>query len=166
MKFARRMPAMKPVRSDLTPMIDVTFLILIFFMLTIRFRTLEGKLDSQLPKQQGVNPAHSDPVVRARIVIEVLSEGTRLQAASDRLWDGQGPFRFGSDRRLRYSCGPRSSADLAVVRAYLHELRRLDPDTELVVDSRGETVYADAIAVIDMASALGYQTIALAGASR
>lgn len=35
---------------DLTPMIDVTFLILVFFLCTIKFKTLEGKLDSYLPK--------------------------------------------------------------------------------------------------------------------
>lgn len=166
MKSRRRPPVMPRVRSDLTPMIDVTFLILIFFMLTIRFRTLEGKLDAQLPKNVGVNPTHSEPIERARVVIEVLAEGTRLQADSDSAWNGRGPHRFGPDRRLRYSCGPRSSEDIAAVSTYLRSLRELDPTTELVVDARGDTVYADAIAVIDMGSALGYQSITLAGAPR
>ena len=34
----------------LTPMIDVVFLLLIFFMTTIKFRTPEGKIQSDLPQ--------------------------------------------------------------------------------------------------------------------
>ena len=39
---------------DMTPMIDVTFLLLIFFMCTLHFKTLEGMLQSYLPKDQGM----------------------------------------------------------------------------------------------------------------
>lgn len=37
----------------LTPMIDCTFLLLIFFMLAARFRSEEGKLQAHLPKDRG-----------------------------------------------------------------------------------------------------------------
>ncbi|MHC4662396.1 MAG: ExbD/TolR family protein [Planctomycetota bacterium] len=37
----------------LTPMIDCTFLLLIFFMLACRFRSEEGKLQAHLPKDRG-----------------------------------------------------------------------------------------------------------------
>lgn len=39
--------------SDLTPMIDVTFLLLIFFVLNIKFKTEEGEIESYLPKNRG-----------------------------------------------------------------------------------------------------------------
>ncbi|MDF1837417.1 MAG: biopolymer transporter ExbD, partial [Planctomycetota bacterium] len=39
---------------DMTPMIDVTFLLLIFFMCTLKFKVLEGKLTAYLPKDVGV----------------------------------------------------------------------------------------------------------------
>lgn len=44
------------VVMDLTPMIDVTFQLLIFFMLTIKFKTLDGKLATLLPLNQGLSP--------------------------------------------------------------------------------------------------------------
>ncbi|MGQ0554192.1 MAG: ExbD/TolR family protein [Planctomycetota bacterium] len=44
------------VESDMTPMIDVTFQLIIFFICTIKFKTLEGKLATQLPKDVGPNP--------------------------------------------------------------------------------------------------------------
>jgi len=48
-------------------MIDVTFLLLIFFMCSMQFKTVEQKLDANLPKNEGQNPieagraAHRDP---------------------------------------------------------------------------------------------------------
>ena len=38
---------------EMTPMIDVTFLLLIFFLCTIKFKTLEGKLSAYLPEGRG-----------------------------------------------------------------------------------------------------------------
>ena len=40
-------------RIELTPMIDVTFLILVFFLCTIQLRSLEGQLESHLPRSSG-----------------------------------------------------------------------------------------------------------------
>ncbi|HEX7900749.1 MAG TPA: biopolymer transporter ExbD [Planctomycetota bacterium] len=43
---------------NMTPMIDVVFQLLIFFMLTMQFKEIEGKLLSQLPKDKGLAPSH------------------------------------------------------------------------------------------------------------
>lgn len=45
------------VEMDMTPMIDVSFQLLIFFLLTINFKLREGNLSSHLPKQGGAAPA-------------------------------------------------------------------------------------------------------------
>jgi biopolymer transport protein ExbD len=39
---------------SMTPMIDVTFLLLIFFMCACKFKTFEGKLAAYLPKDKGL----------------------------------------------------------------------------------------------------------------
>ncbi|MHC5039003.1 MAG: biopolymer transporter ExbD [Planctomycetota bacterium] len=38
---------------NMTPMIDVCFQLLVFFMVTSKFKTLEGKLAAYLPKDRG-----------------------------------------------------------------------------------------------------------------
>jgi biopolymer transport protein ExbD len=43
------------IELQMTPMIDVTFLLLIFFMCSVRFKLLDGKLDTWLPRSDGVN---------------------------------------------------------------------------------------------------------------
>ena len=48
-------------KMEMTPMIDVTFLLLIFFLLTIKFKVLEGKLAAYLPKDVGVNSSPAEP---------------------------------------------------------------------------------------------------------
>jgi biopolymer transport protein ExbD len=57
--------------ADMTPMIDVVFQLLIFFMLTMQFKEIEGKLLSQLPKDKGLAPSHvlQPELQEVRIVI-------------------------------------------------------------------------------------------------
>jgi biopolymer transport protein ExbD len=53
--MARKKQTVEEVKMELTPMIDVVFLLLIFFIVTIKFKVLEGKLETELPKDVGVN---------------------------------------------------------------------------------------------------------------
>ena len=46
-----------PVEPPMTPMIDIIFQLLIFFMLTMKFVVQEGKLMSHLPKDKGLSPS-------------------------------------------------------------------------------------------------------------
>jgi biopolymer transport protein ExbD len=46
-----------PGEPPMTPMIDVIFQLLIFFMVTLKFSTQEGKILSQLPKDKGLGPS-------------------------------------------------------------------------------------------------------------
>lgn len=42
------------VRPNLTPMIDIIFQLLIFFVLTAKFIAFEGQLQAYLPKDRGL----------------------------------------------------------------------------------------------------------------
>ena len=59
--MAKKRPMPDEVATEqlnMTPMIDVVFQLLIFFMLTMQFKEIEGKLLSQLPKDKGLAPSH------------------------------------------------------------------------------------------------------------
>ncbi len=49
----RRTPRGEEASHELTSMIDVTFLLLVFFVCTMQFRILEGKLPTHLPTDRG-----------------------------------------------------------------------------------------------------------------
>ncbi len=55
---------------SMTPMIDVTFQLLIFFMVTSKFKTLEGKLAAYLPKDKGLqNVKIEEQTLPVRVVL-------------------------------------------------------------------------------------------------
>jgi biopolymer transport protein ExbD len=56
---------------NLTPMIDVVFLLLIFFM-CMRFKEYENKLDSQLPTNEGLEDTPTEPIVTLRLELRLL----------------------------------------------------------------------------------------------
>ena len=56
-------------KPNLTPMIDVVFLLLIFFML-MKFKTYEMKLDSHLPKDEGME--QTDPDLQENLTVRLV----------------------------------------------------------------------------------------------
>ena len=72
MRFARRAGAERVVPLELAPMIDVVFLLIIFFMTTARFAEVtRAQLD--LPQEEGEREEES---VEAGLVINVDRDGT------------------------------------------------------------------------------------------
>ena len=72
--------ALKTTREDmptlnLTPMIDVVFLLIIFFMVGTKFAEEERKIDVQVPS---VGEAAATLMVRQKRVVSVLRDGTVL----------------------------------------------------------------------------------------
>jgi biopolymer transport protein ExbD len=71
MKFSSRQP--EPASMQLAPMIDIVFLLLIFFIVTWQFTRSETELSVSVPTaQEGAEPERQ----RGEIVINILAEGT------------------------------------------------------------------------------------------
>src|SRR4029453_15047518 len=57
-----------PGAINVTAMVDVIFCLCLFFMCSFQFKQLEGKIESWLPKDRGMNTiATSKPLVRGEI---------------------------------------------------------------------------------------------------
>jgi len=153
----------KPMKGDMTPMIDVTFQLLIFFMLTIKFKTLEGKLAAYLPKDVGVNTSPAEPIEKAEIKLTVERQGSKLDPQFDRAWDGEGPYRYGPDRVVVYAVGPRSTKNLDELGRRLRDLKAQDPERSATIDPYPGTVYEDVIHVLDIAIEAGFTDITFVG---
>ncbi len=152
-------------KLEMTPMIDVTFLLLIFFMLTLKFRILEGKLAAYLPKDVGVNLDDSEPIEKVDIVLRVRNEGTKLNPRGDGPWDGQGGrYNYSSDRQIEYSVGPRQTASLKELEARLREIHLAQPERTATIDPRPGTVYGDVVGALDAAINAGFTSITFKGA--
>ncbi len=149
---------------DMTPMIDVTFQLLIFFMLQIKFKLLEGKLSAFLPTDVGVNTSEAPPKEKTDIVLQVQTEGSKLAPLTDEPWSGEGPFRYVPDRVIQYHVGPRKITDYADLKRRLQETYQQDPTRPITIDSVGDIVYADAVQVLDAALEANFRDITFKGA--
>jgi biopolymer transport protein ExbD len=136
MPASRRFPQ-RDEKADLTPMIDVTFLLLIFFLVTMKFRTLEGRHDAALPKDLGTGVHPVEPVETATIEVRVTQPG-----------------------QLSYRAGTRKFGSLGALRAYLDTIPL---DTPVTIDMREETVHQDFMSVIDQCADRGFERIMIAG---
>ncbi len=74
--------------ADMTPMIDVTFQLIIFFMLQ-KFKTLEGKLDAFLPKDVGVNTSSAKPMEKLDVHVFLLKKGSWTKKENRKIWKGR-----------------------------------------------------------------------------
>ncbi len=151
---------------EMTPMIDVTFLLLIFFMCTIRFKTLEGRLSAYLPRDLGPSSAPAEPVESVRVTISVREPGTRYSAADpSRLWSGEGRFAI-RGRRLSYQVGPSAIGAPDALAARLRQIHADDAERPLVLTAGPKTTYADVVVVLDAALDAGFTDVTFSGAAR
>lgn len=89
---------------NMTPMIDIVFQLIVFFLLTLKFKSVDSRIDSALPKNVG--PRFSAPVAETpRVVVKLFREGhetpdrafTRLRVGNR--WTADLPV--GDDPRTR-----------------------------------------------------------------
>lgn len=139
---------------EMTPMIDVTFLLLIFFMCTLKFKTLEGKLSAYLPKDVGVNTTEAEEIEKVEIVIKMVREGRKMHPYKPgEPWNEIPGTRFVYDdtRIVEYSIGPTTTRSLDEVEGRLKQLHAADPKRPATIDARQGVVYEDVVEVLDRA---------------
>ena len=129
--------AQEEVKPDMTPMIDVVFLMIIFFI-CIDFKVLESKLPAYLPKDKGSNPNKVDPQEQLSIKVYVDKVGTPEYPAgvdknSVNINTGRA-YRFKlKDHKIRWEVGPKPFGTLAEVEAELVRIAK-DPNSQVADD--------------------------------
>ena len=155
------------IKMEFTPMIDVVFLLLIFFMCTLKFKTLEGKLSAYLPKDVGVNTSQAEPIEKVEIMLQVIEEGTKYRADSPDtvLWNGTDKrFVYGSDRRIRYTVGAMRTFDLKELGTRIETMLKLGGEKRpATIDPRKGIVYADVTKVLDVVISAKYDEVTFVG---
>ena len=152
----------EPPRTEMTPMVDVSFLLLVFFMLTLQFKTLEGLLSAQLPRDAGLITC-AEVTERIDLSIRVLREGTRLEVGGDGAWSGSGPYRHGPDRLIQWTVGPWATTDPVELQRRLNAVHRSEPDRTVSIDAWPGTVYAEAVQALDAVRLAGWTEVAFVG---
>ncbi len=156
-------------KLEMTPMIDVTFLLLIFFMCTLKFKTLEGKLAAFLPKDVGVNTSPAEPKEKIEIKMEVKNPGNRVRPGTGRTpytkEDEENRLRFvyDSSRVITYSIGAKKTTDLKEVETTLRAFFKQDPTRPATIDPRKDIINSDVVGLLDVALGIGFTDITFVG---
>jgi len=109
-RFHPRYRISSHVRMNMTPMIDVTFLLLTFFMLASHFASVE-KINVDLPQPD--NSQAMDRRLKDKVIVNVLYRGSEIEPA------------------LR--CGPLPVESRAELVEKLEEVAQWNPNTEVIL---------------------------------
>ena len=129
---------------NLLAMIDIVFLLLIFFMLQMRFHQPEGLLPNKLPKSQGVVAGMEVPISPLRVVV----------------WQvGPGPV----DYRIRIAQmpppNPQTFGDLVVRLKGIQSIEGYSDDTPVVLVPDGRVQWDHVINAYNAALRAAYKNI-------
>jgi biopolymer transport protein ExbD len=154
----------EPKKPDLTPMIDVTFLLLVFFIVTLKFTVFEGVFDTALPNDRGVSPLYAiEPVEKVNLQVYVAQPGELKQVG--RKANGTHVFE---GREIRVEVGERIFRFNPVTQHVVPGLRDFllsFPDRHTIplsIDGRKDTVYGDIVPLLDLVSPLGFSEVSFA----
>ena len=167
--MAARPPVeLDPPRLDMTPMIDVVFLMIVFFV-CIDFRVLEAKLAAWLPRDvsTGREPPQESLTVRVYVVAPGTPEWSHRNGATAR-------YEF-TGRRVAWQIGSQSGFDQQQALAELTRIAR-DPQLRVpdvrklgrrqlpvIVEGWRDSRYDDVVRTRDLCRAAGFDSVQFGG---
>ena len=151
---------------NMTPMIDIVFQLIVFFLLTLKFKSVDSRIDSSLPKSVGPDPTVVVLDETPRVVVKLFREDHETpERAYTRLRVGN---RWTAD--LPRDGDPRARA--AVLATLVDELQAVH--RELGADASGEiktplpkgaaVPHGDVMAVLDAFLKAGLEEVDFEGA--
>ncbi|MBI4879623.1 MAG: biopolymer transporter ExbD [Planctomycetes bacterium] len=171
---AAKEQATAEVKLEMTSMIDVTFLLLIFFMCTIKFKILEGKLQTYLPKDVGVNATPAQEMLQ-KVDIRIIRTATRDKLDLDdkdtfKKWRDRG----WSESEIEIYFQTERIASLKELGRQLKELRKTVPapvnpgpededDLKMNLEAMAGCIYEDIVHVVDIALDAKFTSITFRG---
>ena len=133
-------------KTNMTPMIDVVFLLIIFF-LCIDFKVLEAKLPAYLPKDKGSQTTPEEPQEQLPVVIYCDNFGTGISRLKHGEKTMDDPYYKGKtmnapvklvNHRIHWSVGPKEIPDLAALKREMERLAKL-PEMQVEDKDKGGT---------------------------
>ncbi len=128
--------------QQLTAMIDVVFLLLIFFLCTMSFRVIEGRVDTELPKDEGQNSG----------AVADLLEPLNIHIENDASRSAGFAVRVGG-----------RPADIETIAGLVAGAMALVPEIAVRLSTGASVTYGQVMAVIDEVLAGGVSQVHFAG---
>ncbi|MCP4093936.1 MAG: hypothetical protein GY747_10855 [Planctomycetes bacterium] len=170
----RQKKKFEEINPDMTPMIDVTFLLLIFFIVTLKFKVLEGRLDAALPKDRGTSTSEAEEIEKIDIMLFVADPGELKDDLNPKTGKPTGLQSY-EGRRIRIEIGAkkwyyepfdpeRNTEDpLPDLARFLEDDAYDKTETPVSIDARKGIVYGDVVVVLDVIVRAKFEKVSFAG---
>ncbi len=148
-----RQAARLEFQVDATPLIDVTFLLLIYFLVTLRMRADESRIETALPPEGGAAAAERLLEDAKEMVVYLRQEESR---------EGR-PARERRTRILLGGTGPGSETTPERIAEAARAFRAVAPDVRAVIDASGAVPHDQVVRVLDALTSAGLTRVSLRG---
>lgn len=128
----------------MTPMIDVVFLLLVFFVWTMSFKQVELLLSSNLSKEMGTNSKQ----------VEVLDDQVDFEQIIIRITKAENGVIFQVKDTKMESIGQ--------VKQFLLPIKNIQPDAPIVIHPDPTAPMGAVVQVVDMTRTIGFEKVSFA----
>jgi biopolymer transport protein ExbD len=125
-----------PVAINVVPMVDVIFCLCVFFMCSMKFKELEGKFESWLPKNKGQSTPMTQDMPIEEIRVALFWDESRREVTR---FFGKGPIR--DDDHLQ----------TLIREGYAGWVRLGKPETPVIIDAAEMVPWEFVVGVINIA---------------
>lgn len=139
-------PNDNPVAINVVPMVDVIFCLCVFFMCSMKFKEMEGKFESWLPKDKGQAPSNDNTPIEEIRVAMFWDEKTKETVRQF----GRAIIR--DDNQLQG----------LIKDAYADAVKMGKPDKPVIVDAAQMVPWKDVVNVVNLAKREGVEKIEFA----
>jgi biopolymer transport protein ExbD len=124
-----------PVAINIVPMVDVIFCLCLFFMCSFKFKEIEGKFDSWLPKNKG-----ADSPISAADVIEEIRIAVFWDPATASVVRQLGQRKVASDDELQ----------TLIRQGHEDYIRLSKPDTPVIIDADARVPWREVVNIMNL----------------
>ena len=135
-----------PVAINVVPMVDVIFCLCVFFMCSFKFKQIEGKFDTWLPKDKG---SEGMPV---GTIIEEVRVALLWDEVKGEVYRKFGVNKVPDDDRLQ--------SMIEQAKNDYYSIKKTDPS--FTIDADGRVPWHDVVTVMNLAKRVGLEKIEFA----
>jgi hypothetical protein len=160
---------------NMTPMIDIVFQLILFFLFNLRFKSLDYRIESQLPKDRGIVATNQivDPIPAIKIALfrEFEDDPTKAYtkikvAGAEYKLDN---YQWTGNRKEDMATEDRRDTKFNSIQAKIAELFKANPQLKGEIDTpppKGASVpHADIMRVLDCFLGAGITDVNFVGAA-
>ena len=82
--MATKIPEPDETEMNMTPMIDIVFQLIIFFLLSLKFKTVDRRIESQLPKDRGLQATQQFVDELPMLTVKLFRRDQEVKDAEDK----------------------------------------------------------------------------------